>query len=591
MTDYLKEYQRWLTGDIFDAATKKELKKINDPKEIEDRFYKELSFGTGGMRGVVGAGTNRMNFYTVGKATQGLSNYLNSAGGGSVAIAYDSRKMSKEFAEDTARILAANGIKAYIFSGVRPTPELSFAVRRLKAKAGVVITASHNPPEYNGYKVYNEDGGQIVPPQDKLITESVRGVKGYSCIKRVSFEEGVRRGLIVTIGEETDEAYFAAVCGTVLCPEVIKKRAQSLKIVYTPLNGAGRMPVLNVLSRMGFKNVSVVSEQAEPDGNFPTLRYPNPEDPAAFKLALELASKNGADIVMATDPDADRLGIYAGDKSGNYRAFTGNMSGALILEYRLARMREKGILQDIGKNGAVITTVVSTDMAKAIAAKYGVTLIEVLTGFKYIGEKIKEFERAVKDNGGKYCAEKGAYKYLFGFEESYGCLTGSYARDKDAVSAVAALAEAACYYAEKGLTLPEVMDNMYSEYGYYKEGLWSKTFYGADGAAAMRRLTARLREDTPSEIGGYRVTEVKDFLTGRIFCFERGNKADKGGTGLPVSDVLYFELESGWCCVRPSGTEPKIKVYMGVKGGSGEDADKMLKDLSAAFTGLIKERE
>lgn len=588
MTEYVKEYQRWLTSDIFDEDTKAELRAITDQKEIEDRFYKQLSFGTGGMRGVIGAGTNRMNFYTVGKATQGLANYLNAQGlTGGVAIAYDSRRMSLEFARDTAAILAANGIKAYIFDGVRPTPQLSFAVRYLKTSAGIVITASHNPPEYNGYKVYSSDGGQIVPPADKLITESVRAVNDYSDVERITFEEGVSRGLITVLGEKIDKEYIAAVSGTALCPEVIREQASKLKIVYSPLNGTGKMPVLRILGEWGFEKVYVVAEQAEPDGNFPTLKYPNPEDPAAFTLALKMAKQVDADIVMATDPDADRLGIYVKDGNGDYMAFSGNMSGALICEYRLARMREKGLLPKDSRAGAVVTTIVSTDMAGDIAKDYGVTCMQVLTGFKYIGQKIREFESALAQSGGQYSAQTGAYKYLFGFEESYGCLTGDYARDKDAVSAVFALAEAACYYASKGLTLADAMHGLYERYGYYKEGLWSKTFGGAAGAKTMREMTARLRKNPPENVGGARVIKVRDYLS-KLVTTPADGKSVAFSDGLPESDVLYFELDKGWCCVRPSGTEPKIKVYIGVKGETMQNAEDTLAAITQDFTLMVQ---
>lgn len=584
MNDYRAEYNKWISEDVFDKATKDELKSINDEKEIEDRFYKNLAFGTGGLRGVIGAGTNRMNFYTVGKATQGLADFINSrVTGGSVAVAYDSRRMSKEFALDTALILAANKIKAYLFCGLRPTPELSFAVRHLKTTAGVVITASHNPPEYNGYKVYFSDGAQIVAPYDKLIIDSVSAVKDYSAIKRTDEDTALKSGYLQYIGEEIDDAYIAAIKKSAVNPEIIKEQADKIKIVYSPLNGTGKEPVMRALKELGFKNVSLVPEQAEPDGNFPTLKYPNPEDPAAFTYALELAAKTGADIVMATDPDADRLGVYALGKNGEYIPFTGNMSGLLLAEYELSERKKKGLLPNEPQNAALVTTIVSSDMAREIAKKYGVTFIEVLTGFKYIGEQIKLFEEAKSANGGVLSKEKGALEYVFGFEESYGSLLGTHARDKDAVAAVAALAEAAAFYKAQGLTLCDVMENIYREYGYYKEGLSSTTLSGADGSAKIKAITRELRNNPPCEIGGFKVLSARDYASGEIRNLVSGDISE---TELPASDVLYYELENGWCCVRPSGTEPKIKYYYGVKGVSRSDAEDKLSALKAGLLEL-----
>ncbi len=583
MSGYRKEYEKWLTDPVFDEEMKRELKALTDEKEIEDRFYKELSFGTGGLRGVIGAGTNRMNLYTVGKASQGLANFILKSGEKekSVAIAYDSRNMSKEFALASALIFAGNGIKAYLFEDLRPTPMLSFAVRYLKTTAGIVITASHNPPEYNGYKVYWSDGGQIVPPYDKLIIDEVNAVKDYSSIVKISEGEAKSRGLLEIIGGEVDDAYVLEVKKNVLRPDIIEQQAEDIKIVYTPLNGAGKVPVLRVLDELGFKKVWTVKEQEMPDGNFPTLKYPNPEDPEAFSYALKLAREVNADIVMATDPDADRLGIYAFDKeSKEYFPFTGNMSGLLIADYQLSIKREKGLLPEEKGTGAIVTTVVSSNMAGEIAKEYDLTLIETLTGFKYIGEQIKLFEEAREKNGGKYSKKANAYEYLFGYEESYGCLVGTHARDKDAVMAVTALSEAAAYYKSKGLTLCDQMRKMYEKYGYYKEGLSTKVLKGADGADKIKSIMEKLRKTPLEYIGEDKVLAVRDYKTDERLDLVSGKRE---GLGLPTSNVLYYELENdGWCCVRPSGTEPKIKFYYGVKAKDAFTAEKKI---------LEKERE
>ena len=587
MKEYLAEYQRWISDAFFDEQTRNELKSIKDDKEIEDRFYKKLSFGTGGLRGVIGAGTNRMNFYTVGKATQGLADFINSeTENGSVAIAYDSRNMSAEFAKDSALIFAANGIKTYLFESLRPTPELSFAVRYLKATAGVVITASHNPPQYNGYKVYWSDGAQIVPPYDKLIIDSINAVSDYSAIKRISEQDAISKGLLVKIGKEIDDAFVGEVKGTILNPDAILRQAEKIKIVYSPLNGTGRVPVLRVLSELGFKNVWAVKEQEMPDGNFPTLKYPNPEDPAAFTLALKLAKEKDADLVLATDPDADRLGVYAKDKNGEYKAFSGNMSGLLIADYRLSQMKEKGLLPVNPADAAIITTIVSSRLSEKIAAEYGVSIFNVLTGFKYIGEKIKQFEDAKTKTGGKPDRAKGAYDFVFGFEESYGCLIGTYARDKDAVTAVCALCEAAAFYKEQGLTLCDVLDGIFARHGYFKEELITETYYGADGLNVINGIMDGLRKNPLEKIGDFEVLAVRDY--------EKGERVDRitGGKSpleLVKSNVLYYELASdGWCAIRPSGTEPKIKLYFGVKGKSYADAEKLSENLKAALTAAVK---
>ena len=565
-----KNYEYWCTSPIFDDATKSELKSLEgNEDEIFDRFYRELEFGTGGLRGVIGAGTNRMNFYTVGKATQGLANFINKQGAAAkgVAIAFDSRRMSPEFADTAACVLAANGIKAYIFDSLRPTPELSFALRTLGCTAGIVVTASHNPPEYNGYKVYWEDGAQITAPKDAQIIGEVNAIKDYAEIKKMTTEEAKAAGLYEVIGKEIDDKYMEALKKLVLHPEAIKQMASSLKIVYTPLHGTGNVPVRRVLKELGFEQVTVVPEQELPDGNFPTVSYPNPEDKKAFALALDLAKKVDADLVLATDPDADRLGVYAKDtKTGEYKVFTGNMSGMLICEYEMSQKKALGILPD---NGALVTTIVSSNMAQAVAKEYGMKFIECLTGFKYIGEQIKFFEQT------------GSSEYVFGFEESYGCLVGTHARDKDAVVAVMALCEAAAYYKTQGITLWDQMLNIYNKYGYYKEDLFTMTFKGADGAKKMQDMMDAYRKNTPKQVGAYKVLRLRDYKNDVITDLATGETTP---TGLPKSNVLYFELENdAWFCVRPSGTEPKIKFYAGIKGTSLEDSAKKLDELMEAI--------
>ena len=544
-----KNYEYWCTSPIFDDATKAELKSLEgNEDEIFDRFYRELEFGTGGLRGVIGAGTNRMNFYTVGKATQGLANFINKQGAAAkgVAIAFDSRRMSPEFADTAACVLAANGIKAYIFDSLRPTPELSFALRTLGCTAGIVVTASHNPPEYNGYKVYWEDGAQITAPKDAQIIGEVNAIKDYAEIKKMTTEAAKEAGLYEVIGKEIDDKYMEALKKLVLHPEAIKQMASSLKIVYTPLHGTGNVPVRRVLKELGFEQVTVVPEQELPDGNFPTVSYPNPEDKKAFALALDLAKKVDADLVLATDPDADRLGVYAKDtKTGEYKVFTGNMSGMLICEYEMSQKKALGILP---ANGALVTTIVSSNMAQAVAKEYGMKFIECLTGFKYIGEQIKFFEQT------------GSNEYVFGFEESYGCLVGTHARDKDAVVAVMALCEAAAYYKTQGITLWDQMLNIYNKYGYYKEDLFTMTFKGADGAKKMQDMMDAYRKNTPKQVGAYKVLRLRDYKNDVITDLATGETAP---TGLPKSNVLYFELENdAWFCVRPSDTSPSSRYLI-----------------------------
>ena len=561
-----KNYEYWCTSPVFDEKTREELKALaGNEAEITDRFYKELEFGTGGLRGVIGAGTNRMNLYTVGKATQGLANYIIKQGTQKmgVAISFDSRHMSPEFADCAACVLAANGIPAYKFDTLHPTPMLSFAVRDLGCTAGINITASHNTKEYNGYKVYWADGAQVVPPHDTGIIAEVRAITDYADIKKMSTEEAKAAGLYKIIGPDLDDRYIAELKKLVLHPEAIQATAGSLKIVYTPFHGTGNVPVRRILKELGFKNVYVVPEQELPDGDFTTIPYPNPEDKRAFKLALELAEKVDADLVLATDPDADRLGVYAKDtKSGEYKVFTGNMSGMLIGEYEFEQRKELGRMPE---NPALVTTIVSTNLAGAIAKEYNATLIECLTGFKYIGEQMKHFE------------EDHSYNYVFGFEESYGCLIGTYARDKDAVVAVMALCEAAAYYRTKNMTLWDQMIRIYEKYGYYKEDQFSLAFPGQEGAQKMADMMNGYRSNPPKTLGGYKVLEFRDYLTDRRVNLETG---EEGTTGLPKSNVLYFVLEQdAWVCVRPSGTEPKIRFYAGVKGTSLEDSAAKLKAL------------
>ena len=574
--NYKDEYKKWCEDPSFDEETKKELISIkDDEEEIKDRFYKELEFGTAGLRGVIGMGTNRMNKYTVGKATQGLANYILEQGTQDmgVAISYDSRKMSDEFSLQTALILNANGIKTYLFESLRPVPELSFAVRQLKCTAGIMITASHNPPKYNGYKVYWDDGSQIVAPRDKDIINKVRSIADFKEIKTISKEEAIEKGLFNVIGKEMDDKYIETLKSKILNPEIVKEQGKDLKIVYTPLHGTGNTIAERLLNELGFKNVYVVPEQAKPDGNFPTVDYPNPEDKKAFKLALELAEKVDADVVLATDPDADRLGIYAKDtKTGEYMPYTGNMSALLIAEYRISQMKEKNILP---KDGMFITTIVSSDLAKAIAANYGLECIEVLTGFKNIGAVMKKAE------------ENHDKTYVFGFEESYGCLIGDYARDKDGIAAVMSLCEAAAYYRAQGITLWDQMNNIYEKYGYYKEDQVSIVLEGAEGAEKIKEMMTSMRNKDVEQIGKYKVLCFKDVDRDYVKDMTTGEESK---TGLPKSNVLYYQLENNsWCCVRPSGTEPKIKLYFGVKGISAENATEELELLKDAMVKIVKE--
>ena len=571
---YMDTYKKWCTDNYFDEDTKKELLALQgNDAEIEDRFYRQLEFGTGGLRGVIGAGTNRMNIYTVRQATQGLANYIISQNGQDkgVAIAYDSRIMSPEFSDEAALCLNANGIKTYRFESLRPTPELSFSVRELGCIAGIVITASHNPREYNGYKVYWEDGAQITPPHDKNILAEVAKVTDFSQVKTMMKSEAEAAGLYHTIGKEMDDRYMEELKKQSIHPEIIKAMAKDIKIVYTPLHGTGNLPVRRVLKELGFENVYVVKEQELPDGDFPTVSYPNPEAAEAFELGLALGKKVDADLILATDPDADRLGVYVKDsKTGEYHSLTGNMSGCLIGDYVIGQRKA---LYGLPEDGAFIRSIVSTNMADAIAKYYGIQLVEVLTGFKFIGQKILEFEKTGKGT------------YLFGMEESYGCLTGTYARDKDAVDASMTLCEAAAYYKTKNMTLWDAMLAMYERYGYYKDDVTAITLKGIEGLAKIQEIMNTLRENAPAEIGGYKVTAVRDYKKDTITDTATGAVKP---TGCSDSNVLYYELEDdAWVCVRPSGTEPKVKFYLGVKGTSLEDADAKSKALSEAVHAMI----
>ena len=574
MKDYMKIYQEWLSNPYFDEATKAELKAIEgDENEIKERFYMDLEFGTAGLRGIIGAGINRMNIYVVRRATQGLANYIIKQGAADkgVAIAYDSRNMSPEFAMEAAMTLAANGIKAYKFESLRPTPELSFAVRELGCVAGINITASHNPPEYNGYKVYWEDGAQFTPPHDKGVTEEVLAIEDLSSVKTTDEASAIAAGKYEVIGKEIDDKYIAQVKAQVVNQKAIDEMQDQIRIVYTPLHGTGNIPARRVMKEIGFTHVYVVPEQELPDGNFPTVSYPNPEAKEAFELGLKLAKEKDADLVLATDPDADRLGVYVKDaKSGEYIPLTGNMSGSLLCEYVLSQKQAEG---KIPADGQVVKSIVSTNLIDAVAQAYGAELIEVLTGFKWIGKQILKNETT------------GTGTYLFGMEESYGCLIGTYARDKDAISATAALCEAAAYYKQKGMTLWDAMVAMYEKYGYYKDSVKSIGLSGIEGLAKIQSIMETLRNNTPAEVGGYKVVSARDYKLDTIRDMETGAVKP---TGLPASNVLYYDLEDGaWICVRPSGTEPKIKFYFGVKGTSLEDADQKEADLGAAVMAMV----
>ena len=572
--EYRESYEEWLRNPYFDEATKEELRSIgDDDNEIKERFYRELEFGTAGLRGVIGAGTNRMNIYTVRKATQGLANYIikNNGQEKGVAIAYDSRRMSPEFADEAARCLAANGIKAYIFESLRPTPELSYAVRRLGCIAGINITASHNPPEYNGSKVYWEDGAQITPPHDKGIMDEVKAVTDYNTVKTMDREEAKTAGLYEVIGEEVDDGYIAELKKQVIHQDSINAVGRDLKIVYSPLHGTGNIPARRILKELGFTNVYVVKEQELPDGEFPTVSYPNPEAKEAFELGLKLAGEVDADLILATDPDADRLGVYVKDTaSGEYKVLTGNMSGCLLADYEIGQRKA---LYGLPDDGFLIKTIVTSNLADAIAKGYDIGLIEVLTGFKYIGQQILKFETTGKGT------------YLFGFEESYGCLIGTHARDKDAIVATMALCEAAAYYRTQGKTLWDAMLDMYERYGYYKDDIQSITLKGIEGLQKIQQIMDTLRKNPPAEIGGYTVLKARDYQADTIKDTATGEVTK---TGLPSSNVLYYDLsDDAWVCVRPSGTEPKVKFYYGIKGNSLADAEEKSAKLGKEVLAMI----
>ena len=572
--EYREIYEQWLANPYFDEAIKEELKGISeDENEIKERFYMDLEFGTAGLRGIIGAGTNRMNIYVVRRATQGLANYIakvdKKAQG--VAIAYDSRHMSPEFAEEAALCLAANGIKAYIFESLRPTPELSFAVRHLGCVAGINVTASHNPPEYNGYKVYWEDGAQITPPHDSGIMGEVKSISDWNTVKTMDKAEAEKAGLFQVIGKEVDDAYMSELKKQVIHMDAIEKEGKNLKIVYTPLHGTGNIPARRILTELGFENVYVVKEQELPDGDFPTVSYPNPEAAEAFELGLKLAKEVDADLVLATDPDADRLGVRVKDKNGEYHDLTGNMSGCLLANYELSQ--RKAVNGSLPEDGALIKTIVTTNLADAIAKGYGVKLIEVLTGFKFIGQQILGFEKS------------GRGSYLFGFEESYGCLIGTYARDKDAIVATMALCEAAAYYKTQGKTLWDAMIEMYEQFGYYKDAIQSVTMKGIEGLQKIQEIMNSLRQNPPAEFAGHKVVAVRDYKADTIKDLATG---EVKATGLPNSNVLYYELtDDAWVCVRPSGTEPKVKFYYGVKGTSLADADKKSEIMGKAVLDMV----
>jgi len=561
-------------NDYFDAETKKELLSIKDnPKEIEERFYKDLEFGTGGLRGIIGAGTNRINIYTVRKASQGLADYIKSLGlqDRGIAIAYDSRYKSPEFALEAAKVFAGNGIKAFLFDELRPTPELSFTVRHLNAAAGVVITASHNPKEYNGYKVYGEDGGQLPVEASNKVISYINKIEDITQVKVMEKDEAIEKGLLRIIGKEIDDEYISKLKTLSVNPELAAEIGKTFKIVYTPLHGTGNKPVRRILDEIGFKNVLVVKEQELPDSEFSTVKSPNPEEREAFELAIELAKKENVDLIIGTDPDCDRVGIVVRNKEGEYVPLTGNQTGCLLLEYILSQKKQRG---ELPENGFVVKTIVTTELARAITDAYNVELVEVLTGFKFIGEKIKQLD------------EFGDKKYLFGFEESYGYLAGTFARDKDAVVASMLIAEMAAYYKSRGLTLYEGLMELLEKYGYTLEGITSFTLKGKDGVEKIKSAMKNLRENRVVKFGEYEAVAVRDYLTSERYEVATGAKEK---LTLVESDVLYYELkDKAWFCIRPSGTEPKIKIYYGVTEKSMDAAKEKLKHLQDNVLSVIE---
>lgn len=572
--NYKKKYEEWLNNTYFEKEVKEELESIKEnEKEIEDRFYKDLEFGTAGLRGIIGYGTNRMNKYTVGKATLGLANYIvkNNGQNKGVVIAYDCRHMSREFSEETALILNSKGIKTYIFDDITPTPELSFAVRELKCISGIVITASHNPPEYNGYKVYWEDGAQIVAPIDEGIIKEVNQIKEYSEITKMDKKDAIKRGLYNIIGKEIDDRYIQEIKKNILNPEAIEKQSSNLKVVYTPLHGTGGKLATRILSELGLKKIYTVEEQMKPDGDFPTVEYPNPEDPKAFKLAIELAKKVKADIILANDPDADREGMFVRKNEGEYVRYNGNMTSLLIAEYLLSQMREKNKLP---QNGAMIKTIVSSNLADAIAKEYNIDIYKTLTGFKHMAKIIRENEQSNKN------------KILFSYEESFGCIIGTHVRDKDGIIAIMSICELAAYYKNKGISVYEQMQNIYKKYGYYLEDQYTITIKGAEGSIKIKEMMEKIRNTPLKNIGKYKVIAIYDYQLKKYKNIETGEEKE---TTLPKSNVLYYELENeNWCCIRPSGTEPKIKMYFGVKKENYETAQRELEYLKKEMIEICK---
>lgn len=572
--NYKEKYKTWLENDLFDKNTKNELKEIKDEKEIEDRFYKDLDFGTGGLRGVIGFGSNRMNVYTVSKATQGFANYLNkSFEKPSVAIAYDSRNMSKEFAEAAALTLCSNGVKVFLYESLRPTPMLSFAVRHLNCTGGIMVTASHNPKIYNGYKVYDEFGGQVTDEKATIIINEVNNIKSFDEIKTISKEEAIRDNLLTYVGEEVDKAYLEQVKSLTIRRELVEKNAKDLKVIYTPIHGTGNIPVRRVLNELGYEQVQVVKEQELPDGNFPTAPYPNPEDPQVFEIALDMAKTSNPDIIFGTDPDCDRIGVVVKDSEGNYRVLNGNQTGLLLTEYILSALKEENKLPE---NGVVIKTIVTTEGARAIAEHYGIEIMDVLTGFKYIGEKIREFQEA------------GDRKYLFGFEESYGYLAGEFVRDKDAVIASMLIAEMTLFYKQQGKSLYDGLIDLYNKYGFFKEGLVSIELKGKEGQEKIAKCIDELRNSSLPEVNGVKVATKLDYKLSKEENLSAGTESV---INLPKSNVLKYILENGSSfVVRPSGTEPKMKIYLAVKGSSLEDADKQLEVFKDKVMNIVNEK-
>ena len=572
--NYKEKYNEWLNSKVISESVKEELRGITDEKELEDRFYKELDFGTGGLRGVIGYGSNRMNVYTVSKATQGFANYLNkNFESPKVAIAYDSRNMSKEFAEAAALTLCANNVKVYLYESLRPTPMLSFATRHLSCQGGIVITASHNPKIYNGYKVYDEFGGQVTDEKAGLIINEVNSIENYEDIKTISLEEAIKDNLLEYIGEDVDKAYLEEVKGLTIRTELVKEHAKDLKVIYTPIHGSGNMPVRRVLKELGYENVEVVKEQEKPDGNFPTASYPNPENPQVFELALEMAKTNTPDIIFGTDPDCDRIGVVVKENSGEYKVLTGNQTGLLLTDYILSSLKEEGKLPS---NGVVIKTIVTSEGARAIANYYGVEIMDVLTGFKYIGEKIRQFQ------------ENGDKKYLFGFEESYGYLAGEFVRDKDAVIASMLIAEMTLYYKEQGKSLYEALIELYNRIGFFKEDLISIELKGKEGQEKISKCLDLLRETALTEVEGVKVATRLDYKLSKEENLESNTELV---INLPKSNVLKYILADGSSfVVRPSGTEPKMKVYSAVKGESLTNAEEKLKRFNEKVMEIINEK-